>query len=183
MCEVGICDTLAFAYLRGHSPCMLSVTFPSLSFGFSRVSFQAFVGMSRTLDECDAILDLMCDCYRMSVEKTRWYGDNIGRRYRECGEDVCGFHKWMDPPLCLRSREAIRELQDRHTAETDSARRRRDEVISWYHLRLREEKKKFKEAVAGLSILCDVVKNLVLETADEETPAPVVTPEDMEELD
>lgn len=129
--------------------------------------------MSRTLDECDEILDLMCDCHRMSVEKTRWYGINVGRRFRECGGDVCGYHKWVDPPLCPRSHDAIRELQDRHSAERDEWLHRRDALIEWYTNRLVEERRKFKEALAGLSILCDVVKDLVLETTDSATAPPL----------
>ncbi|WOG86784.1 hypothetical protein DCAR_0206002 [Daucus carota subsp. sativus] len=85
--------------------------------------------MSRSLDECDAILADMCDCYRMSVERTRWYGDNIGCHFRECAEDV---------------------------------------VV--YERRWEEEKKNFKETLAGLSIPCDVVKNLVLEATDPVEP-------------
>lgn len=131
--------------------------------------------MSRTLEDCDAILDLMCDCCRMSVEKTRWYGVNVGRRFKECGADVCGFHKWIDPPLCSRSRDAIRELQDRHSAEREEWIRRRDALIEWYTNRLVDEKRKFKEAIAGLSILCDVVKDLVLEATDSES-APQAAP-------
>ena len=129
--------------------------------------------MSRSLDECDAILADMCDCYRMSVEKTRWYGDNIGRRYRECAEDVCGFHRWVDSPICSRGREALRELQRRHEVEYEDDCRRRDALISWYERRWEEEKKRFKETLAGLSILCDVVKNLVLEATD---PVELVEP-------
>lgn len=132
--------------------------------------------MSRSLDDCDAILDLMCDCHRMSVEKVRWYGVNVGRRFRECGADVCGYHKWIDPPLCPRSRHAIRELQDRHTAERDEWIHRRDALIEWYTNRLVEEKRKFKEALAGLSILCDVVKDLVHEATDSEVSHPPLFP-------
>lgn len=130
--------------------------------------------MSRSLDECDAILDNMCDCYRMSVEKTRWYGDRIGCRFRECAEDVCGFHKWVDPPICPRGREALRELQRRHELEFDKLCRRRDALLAWYEKRVEEEKRKFKETLAGLSILCDVVKDLVLETTEAVEPIPPV---------
>ncbi|WOG86054.1 hypothetical protein DCAR_0205252 [Daucus carota subsp. sativus] len=126
--------------------------------------------MSRSLDECDAILDNMCDCYRMSVEKTRWYGDAIGRRYRECPEGVCGFHKWVDPPLCTRGQEALRELQRRHEVSYEDDCRRRDALLAWYDRRLEDERKKFTESLAGLSLLCDVVKNLVLEASDPVEP-------------
>lgn len=128
--------------------------------------------MSRSLDECDAILDLACDCYRMSVEKTRWYGDNIGCRYRECPNGICGFHKWVDPPLCARGRDAMRELQDRHHTELENQRRRTEAMVAWYQARLELEKRKFKESLAGLSILCDVVKDLVLESTDMDAPPP-----------
>ena len=63
----------------------------SCALPFQHTSFLLFVLrviMSRSLDECDAILADMCDCYRMSVERTRWYGDNIGCHFRECAEDV-----------------------------------------------------------------------------------------------
>ena len=82
--------------------------------------------MSRFLDECDAILADMCDCYRMSVEKTRWYGDNIGCRFRECAENVCGFYRWVDPPICTRGHE----LQRRHELEHEDDCRRSDALIS-----------------------------------------------------
>ena len=149
-----------------HSSCVY-FTFISL---VSCLTLTALDNMSRSLDECDAILDLMCDCCRMSVEKTRWYGVNVGRRYRECGEDVCGFHKWVDPPLGPRSCEFIRELQTRHTEEREEWTHRRDCLIEWYNGRLAGEKRKFKEALAGLSILCDVVKDLVLEAAEPDQP-------------
>ena len=128
--------------------------------------------MSRSLDECDSILDNMCDCYRMSVEKTRWYGDNIGRRFRECAEDICGFHKWVDPPVCTRGREALRDLQRRHEVEFEKCCHRRDALSAWYETRLADEKRKFTETLAGLSILCDVVKDLVRETTDTVDPTP-----------
>ena len=128
--------------------------------------------MSRSLDECDAILDLACDCYRMSVVKTRWYGDNIGCRYRVCPNGICGFHKWVDPPICSRGRDAMRELQDRHHAEMENKRRRMDALAAWYQARLEVEKRKFKESLAGLSILCDVVKDVVLESTELDVPPP-----------
>lgn len=125
------------------------------------------------MEECDAILDLACDCYRMSVQKTRWYGDNIGCRYRECPNGVCAFHKWVDPPICDRGREALRELQDRHEVFSENLRRRMEALTAWYEARLEVEKRKFKESVAGLSILCDVVKDLVVESTEEDAPPPV----------
>lgn len=39
----------------------------------------------------DEILNLMHYCDRMSVVKTRWFGENAGRRFRGCEYDNCGF--------------------------------------------------------------------------------------------
>ena len=134
--------------------------------------------MSWSLDECDAILDNMCDCYRMSAEKTRWYGDNIGCRYKECAEDVCGFHKWVDPPISAHGREALRELHRLYEVKFEEDCRRRDALIACYE-KCWEDEKKSKETLAGLSLLCDVVKDLVLEATDlvePVEPAPSLYP-------
>ena len=66
----------------------------------------------------------------------------------------------------------MRELQDRHHAEMESQRRRMDALAAWYQARLEMEKQKFKESLAGLSILCDVVKDLVLESTEMDVPPP-----------
>ena len=127
--------------------------------------------MSRTLEECDAILDLACDCNVMSVVRTRWYGPNAGRRFRECGDEECGYHKWVDDAPSPRTLEIIKELQDRNLKNIEQARRRRDRLVAWYEARLHAEKEKHENSFVGLSLLCDVIKDMTLETEVPETSA------------
>ncbi|WOG93542.1 hypothetical protein DCAR_0312828 [Daucus carota subsp. sativus] len=129
--------------------------------------------MSRTLEECDAILDLSCDCDQMSVVRTRWYGPNAGRRFRECRDEECGFHKWVDEPPSERTLEIIKELKERDSKHLDQARRRRDRLAAWYEARLAAKKEKHQNTLAGLLLLCDVVKEITLETQVPEDPAPL----------
>ncbi|WOG88370.1 hypothetical protein DCAR_0207605 [Daucus carota subsp. sativus] len=120
--------------------------------------------MSRTLEECDAILDLACDCNAMSVVRTRWYGPNAGRRFRECAEEECGFHKWVDEEPSPRTLEIIKELLERDGKHLDHASRRRDRLVAWYEARLAAEKEKHTNTFVGLDLLCDVIKGMTLET-------------------
>ena len=46
-------------------------------------------------------------------------------------------------------------------------------LTAWHEACLEVEKRKFKESIAGLSILCDVVKDLILESAEMDAPPPV----------
>lgn len=65
----------------------------------------------------------------MSIVKTRWRGENAGRRYRECGYESCGYFVWIDPPLRARSVRAIEELQERNAQTIHKYRRRMDRLI------------------------------------------------------
>lgn len=58
----------------------------------------------------DNILDLACDCDYMSKVKTRWYGEDTERRFWKCGDEECGFHKWVNLLLGARAVSVIEEL-------------------------------------------------------------------------
>ena len=81
----------------------------------SKPNFQITSHPNRNMAATEDILDLLCDCDRMSVVKTRWWGENAGRRFHECGQQSCAYFVWIDPPLGARVVEAIEELRELHS--------------------------------------------------------------------
>ncbi|XP_074371868.1 uncharacterized protein LOC141712722 [Apium graveolens] len=110
------------------------------------------------------LLDVMCDCYRMSVVKTRWFGVNAGRRFRECGDDNCGYHKWIDPPLSARAVEVIEELQQRNVDAIDKLRWRMDRMVTRHQAQLDKLKRKEEFTVIAMFVLFSLMMNMVLQS-------------------
>ncbi|XP_074356475.1 uncharacterized protein LOC141696194 [Apium graveolens] len=113
------------------------------------------------------LLDVMCDCYRVSVVKTRWFGENAGRRFRECGDENCGYHKWMDPPLSVRAVEVIEELQQRNVDAIDKLRRRMDRMVARHQAQLDKLKRKEEFTVIAMFVLFSLMMNMVLQSVGQ----------------
>ncbi|KAK4433381.1 hypothetical protein Salat_1100400 [Sesamum alatum] len=58
----------------------------------------------------------VCACGREVVMRTSWTSINPGRRFRGCPGSqgtYCGTFEWIDPPMCLWSKEVIPSLLNR----------------------------------------------------------------------
>ena len=56
-------------------------------------------------------LYIVCACGRRAFVYTSWTDSNPGRRFWGCtnyrGDLNCGFFRWLDPPICARSKQII----------------------------------------------------------------------------
>ena len=79
--------------------------------------------------------------------------------------------------------EIIKELQERNSKNINQARRRRDRLVAWYEAtRLTTEKEKHQNTFVGLDLLCNVIKDMTLETQLPKAAA-LVYNEDLEDSD
>ncbi|GER41163.1 GRF zinc finger containing protein [Striga asiatica] len=65
----------------------------------------------------ELIVDDFCNCGHAAVKKTCWTDPNAGRRYSACAKHRelggCTYFIWIDPPMCMRSRQVIPGLRKR----------------------------------------------------------------------
>ncbi|XP_074361443.1 uncharacterized protein LOC141701709 [Apium graveolens] len=124
--------------------------------------------MAEDMEIYDDILDLACDCNRLSVVKTRWYGENAGRRFRECAEEECGYHKWVDPPFGPRAVAVIEELQESIAEQVHRSGRRIDRLIEKHQTEMNNVKKKQEFTVIAMFVLFSLMMNMVLGAVGQE---------------
>ena len=120
--------------------------------------------MAENMASNEDILDLACDCGCMSVVKTRWYGENAGRRFRECAEEECGYHMWVDPPLGARAVAVIEELQERNAQNLQRSGRRMNRLIA----RMNNMRMKQDFTVIAMFVLFSLMMNMVLGAVGQE---------------
>ncbi|KAL8098883.1 hypothetical protein AgCh_031558 [Apium graveolens] len=124
---------------------------------WSKPNFQITSHPNRNMAATEDILDLACDCDRMSVVKTRWFGVNAGRRFRECGQQSCAYFVWIDPPLGARAVEAIEELHEMHFQALRRNSRRRDSLIERHEAETLNLKRKQGFMVVAMFIVFSVM--------------------------
>ncbi|KAL8155349.1 hypothetical protein AgCh_000653 [Apium graveolens] len=98
----------------------------------------------------------------VGVSTRVFQGLGLIRRFRECVEEECGYHKWVDPPLGPRAVAMIEELQESIAEQVHRSGRRMDKLIEKHQTQMNNVKKKQEFTIIAMFVLFFLMMNIVL---------------------